>query len=264
MCYFYGCKSQAVITEVRSEQMTKEEKSVQDLEKEKLEIEIALLKKDLEKEKKEKLDRKSIGEIIRKNIALLLAIISVVGGLWGIILPINQYYKEKRKEMLPNINSDIINLVNKLNDTSEIVQEEATVMLSYYGLNAIPILLLRLEISTNEVESQHLIITINNIYKNDRSAVLNEIINSFKSEFYQYYQKTDMDEIPYFFRIYNYRELFLKLDLDRRGRNKVDDMIRLFEEELSQAANDEFVSFFSEDLNAICAEFEIDSVRMTN
>lgn len=185
--------------------MTDKEKSIPVLEKEKLEIEIKLLKQNLEKEKKEGLGTKNFGEIIRKNIALILAVISVLGGVFGIILPVNQYFEEKKKEMIPILNKEIISLVGKLNSNSETTRQEATVMLNYYGLDAIPVLLLRLERSMNETEVLRLILAIKNIHDHNDPGVLDEILYSFKVEFEKNYTIANSSEISYH-KINNYKD----------------------------------------------------------
>jgi hypothetical protein len=242
--------------------MAKANQNLEDLEKQKLEIEIEILKETLEKEKKSRDSKLNLGEIIRKNTAIILAIISVAGGLFGIILPVNQYFEEKRKEMLPVLNNEIISLVDKLNDPNEIVQEEATVMLTYYGLNAIPVLLLRLERSAIEAETNRLIQAINSIHDEGNPGVLDEIFSSFMVEFKRNYQKTDMDEIPYFYRIYNYKELLINMELSRKEIKKLQKLIDKFEVEIPKSKNTEFIDFLTTDMNEVCNHFSIDSLKL--
>lgn len=242
--------------------MAKTDQNIEDLEKQKLEIEIEILKQNLEKEKKSANSKPNLGEIIRKNTVVILALISVLGGFIGIILPVNQYFEAKRKEMLPVLNNEIISLVDKLNDSSEIVQEEATVMLTYYGLNAIPVLLLRLERSSIDAETRRLIQAINSIHEEGNPGVLEEIFSSFMVEFKRNYQKTIMDEIPYFYRIYNYKELLINMDLSRKEKKELQTFMNKFEEEIPKAKNAEFIESLSLDLNEVCNHFSIDSIHI--
>lgn len=241
--------------------MAKANQNLEDLEKQKLEIEIEILKENLEKERKSRNSKLSLGEVIRKNTAIILAIISVAGGFIGIIVPVNQYFEEKRKEMLPVLNNEIISLVDKLNDSSEIVQEDATVMLTYYGLNAIPVLLLRLERSEIEAETHRLIQAINSIHEEGNPGVLDEIFSSLMVEFKRNYQKTDMDEIPYYYRIYNYMELLKNMDLSRKEKKELQSFMNEFEEEIPKSKNADFIEYLSLDLNEVCNHFSIDSIR---
>ncbi len=243
--------------------MTDKEKSVPDLEKEKLEIEIKLLKQNLEKEKKESKGKKNIGEISRKNLTLLLAIISVVGGFIGIILPVNQYFTEKKKQMLPELNSDIIKLVGQLNSSNDTTQEDAAVMLTYYGRDAIPILLLKLERSTPP-ETERLIHTIKSIHEEEPLAVMNEIRDAFRAEVEKNYSEASIDDMSYETRIYNYIDLLMNLELSWRQKRKLKSLCADFEEGIPIAASDEFKETFVNDLNYLCNHFNIDSVKFDN
>ena len=177
-------------------------------------------------------------------------------------IPVNQYHKEKKKEMIPNLNSQIVNLVDNLNDTSEIVQEEATVMLTYYGLDAIPVLLLRLERSESQSETMRLIQAIKSIHKHNPTGVLDEIYSSFTEEFERNYKQTDMDEISYYNNIYNYIVLLTELDLSGRERRGLEDLMDEFTDKLPDCGSNEFCGYFIEDLNTVCNHFSIDSVKI--
>ena len=219
-----------------------------------------MLKQNLEKEKKAREGKKDIGEIIHKNIALLLAVISVAAGLFGVIIPVNDYFEAKKKEMIPTLNSEIIDLVDKLNDSVEREQEKAIVMLSYYGLDAVPMLLYRLEMA-GEGENVRLIQAINNAYDENPKGVMNAIMKAFAEEFEKNYRKNDIDEMGYYPKFDNYIKLLMKLEIGKNERQIIESQFREFEEKIPDAGSDDFKFIFTEDLNKICHQFKIDSIQ---
>jgi hypothetical protein len=243
--------------------MSEKEKSYQDLEKEKLEIEINFLNHNLEKDKNEFLRSKKPGEIIRKNISVLLAAISVVGAILGIILPLNNYFMERRKELLPKLNGEIIDLVKTLNDSSasEITQEDNTIMLTYYGMNAIPVLLSRLERSKNQAEANRLINAIKKIHEENSIGVTDKIFYSFKEQFNDDYTKPNIDDTDYSTNIYSYyQQLLTSLNLSKKEIRILNKLMRYFESEMPNHKNNKFIEYVTDDLNIICKSKSIDTI----
>lgn len=241
--------------------MTEPEKSVLDLEKEKLEIEIELLKQNLEKEKKE--GKKHIFEGIRKYTGLSLAIVSVIVALFGVILPVNDYFEKKKKEMIPTLNNEIIDLVNELSNENEREQEKATVMLSYYGLDAVPLLLFRLE-RADEAERDQLIQVIKNAHEDNPKGVLDVIISALSEEFEKNYKKYDPDEMSYEPKFDNYFVLLLNLDLSKKEKKILRTQLEDFENKIPDAISEDFQYMFTSDLNKLCNHFEMDSIQTIN
>ena len=240
--------------------MPEEEKTLQDLEKEKLKVEIELLKQNLKKDDEKKNRWEIIGNLIHKNIALLLAIISVIAAVIGVIIPVNDYFEAKKKEMIPTLNSEIIDLVDKLNDSVEREQEKATVMLSYYGLDAVPVLLYRLEMA-EESESERLIQAIKNAYDDNPEGVMTAILKAFSEEFEKNYKKRDLDEIGYYPKFDNYIRLLRKLELKKSEEKMIRAQFKEFEQKIPEAGSDDFKFIFTEDINKLCNTFDIDSIH---
>jgi len=244
--------------------MSEKEKSIQDLEKEKMEIEIDLLRLNLEKGKTEELRSIKPGEIIRKNISIFLAIISVVGGILGIVIPLNNFFKEKRQEQLPKLNKDIIELVKQLNgpSASEIDQEDNIIMLTYYGLNAIPILLQKLNRSQNQPETSRLINAIKNIHAEYPAGVVDKVYYSFKEHFNEDNKKNNIDETS---EIYTrYVELLINLNLDNREKKGLINLIKYVESEIPKSGDPRFKSYLEIELKPLFSKFSIDSIDIKN
>ena len=239
------------------------EKTIQDLKKEKLEFEIRLLEQNYNKEEKEQSSSSNRWENIRKYSTLILVFVSVLGGFIGVIGPVNQYFTEKRKQMLPELNGDIINLVADLNSSNDTIREDANVMLTYYGMDAIPILLLYLERSSSP-EKERLIQTIKSIHKEESLAVMNKIIDAFEAVVEKNYKEENIDDMSYDKRIFNYIELIMNLELSWRQKRKLKHLIADFEAGIPNAVNDEFKETFVNDLNYLCNHFEIDSVKISS
>lgn len=237
--------------------------SNQDLERRKLELEIEILKENLEKQRKANKQKKNIGEIVRKNTALILAIVSVFGGFVGIILPLNKYFEEQKKAMLPTLNDEIIMLVDKLNDSaSDYKHEEATVLLNYYGLDAIPVLLLRLKRSNNEEETKRLIQTIKNIQEDNRPQVVNEIVKAFRIEFSQKTEIAEIDEIYYYPSIYNFIRLLKDLDLSRKDKGVLREFTLFVQKQLPLLACEKFQEYLLIDLNKLCEHHSLPKIHI--
>ena len=240
--------------------MTEKEKSVPDLEKEKLEIEIELLKQNLEKEKKA--SKKHIYEGIRKYTTLSLAIASVIVAFITIIFPVKDYFEEKKKALIPKLNNEIIDLVDSLYSTKEKVQEKATVMLTYYGLDAVPVLLLKLEQTKNKSERDRLIQAIKNAYHKSPEGVMNEIYSAMWEEFEKYYIKYTPDEMHYIPKFYNYFKLLKDLDLSKGEKKDLKEQMEKFEEKIPGASSIKFRKKFLGDMNKLCRHYDMDTCKL--
>ncbi|MEJ2595018.1 MAG: hypothetical protein P8100_07810, partial [bacterium] len=185
---------------------------------------------------------------------------SVIAAVIGVIIPVNNYFEAKKKEMIPTLNSEIIDLVDKLNDSVEREQEKAIVMLSYYGLDAVPMLLYRLEM-VGESESERLIQAIKNAYEDNPEGVMTAILKAFSEEFEKNYKKRDLDEIGYYPKFDNYIRLLRKLDLQKSEEKMIRNQFEEFEEKIPEAGSDDFKFIFTEDINKLCATFDMDSIH---
>ena len=231
--------------------MTEKEKSVPELEKEKLEIEIELLKQNLEKEKKE--SKKHFYEGIRKYTALSLTIASIIVAFVSIIFPVKDYFEEKKKALIPKLNSEIIDLVDSLYSTNEKVQEKATVMLTYYKLDAVPVLLLKLEQTINKSERDRLIQAIKNAHRDSPEGVMNEIYSAMWEEFNKNYLKYSPDEMHYVPKFSNYFKLLKDLELSKKEKKELKNQMEKFAEKIPDAESIKFKKKFLGDLNKLCS-----------
>lgn len=112
----------------------------------KLELEIETLEKQLEEEKKTSLEL--FNEWIKRWSVTILTFTSIIGGVWGLIIPIKNYYDEQSRKLKYELNGQMVRFVDQLNNDS--LQDQAIMMLQYYEMNAFDILAFRLERATNQ------------------------------------------------------------------------------------------------------------------
>jgi len=136
----------------------------EELEEQKLQAEIDLLRLQLEIEKgkkdKEEKNKESKIEAAEKRIKnwlpLILTIVAIGAGLWGLFEPISNFVRERQRAYEVDWNEKMIGFVNDLSSEDQSKVNTAIMMLSAYELDALPFLLFKLEetryTSTTEVD----------------------------------------------------------------------------------------------------------------
>ena len=156
----------------------------------KMELEVQSIKNRLEKEKME-MKPSWISVIFNqstKSISFIVAIVSMLAGVWGLVIPARQFFKDKQQEKQYELSATMVDLADQLKSESAEEQRRAVLLLSYYDLNSMPILLYQLENFDNKIEAtmvDHVIKTISIIYMRNQSQVTSEIIYYFSNLFKQ-------------------------------------------------------------------------------
>lgn len=112
----------------------------EELEKDKLAAEIAELEQKVQfAAKKEKWSG------FKTFTTLTLTFLSIGAGLITLIINSTQFIEQRQKIQRVELSKNMIELVNQLNEDDVYKQENAAILLSYYYLDAVPILLKNLE-----------------------------------------------------------------------------------------------------------------------
>ncbi len=217
-----------------SEQRNLDKVSIQDLEKEKLQAEIDILKGQLAKEFPEEKE-KSPGWFEKISVhakgwsALLLGAVTLFSAIWGVFVPLSQYLDEQKKALEFALNENMIGFVEDLNDSVPAIANRGVMMLSYYEMNSVPILLFFLETSENNQEEfrEKIIETIALIYSGDRGTkivdgVALRIMNSFNQIVEEHTFQDGQINNNRRVAILNYLELIEGLKLRSHDRNQVE------------------------------------------
>jgi hypothetical protein len=165
-------------------------KSLEEIQKEKIQAEINLINARIRKVYPESRPMSRFGkaaEFFRKWYAVILALIAVFGGFWGIFAPVKSYFSERNKAVQYELNSNMIDAMGKLDSADMNVQGNAIMILSYYDLNAIPIFLDKL-VKTSPEETylqQKYIEAIKLIYKRKRADIVDKILSKMDYSFQQ-------------------------------------------------------------------------------
>lgn len=203
-------------------------KSLEELQQEKLVAEINLINAKIKKEYPESkpLSRFARVSLVFKNwYAIILAVIAVGGGFWGIFAPVKSYFNERNKAVQYELNENMIKAMEKLDLEEGINRDNAIMILSYYDLNAIPIFLDKL-VSTDFEEERNLnlqqkyIEAINLIYKRNRTDIVNKII--IKMEYHL--NEISVDDPGHIYALINLSVLVENLNMVRQDRIKVKDL----------------------------------------
>ncbi|WP_436516328.1 hypothetical protein [Ekhidna sp. To15] len=182
-----------------------------------LESENELLRLEIESKSKRPSKTDRFTGFFKKWAGVIVTFFSLIGGLWGVFLPIKSYYEEKSKQLQYELNGSMISIVEGLYDKDPIKKNGAVVLLSYYEENALPILLHNLETS-DETENE-VITTVSKIYKRKSATVFNELTSVFGEFFRKEFQD---DDLKIQMRgLLNYSRLFSKLDLNEAHRNEL-------------------------------------------
>jgi hypothetical protein len=140
----------------------------EELEKNKLAAEIAELSQKVEFEAK-----KARWSGLRTFTTFTLTFISIAAGLITLIINSSTFLAQRQKMQNVELSQNMINLVDKLNADDTYKQENAAILLSYYNLDAIPILLKNLE----RVENPEATIYSLELIKENEGVRSNEVID---------------------------------------------------------------------------------------
>lgn len=199
--------------------------NLEDLQKEKLQAEINLIKARIKKEYPEakspgRLDK--IASFFKKWNAVILAMIAVGGGFWGVFSPVKKYFDEQSKSVQFTLNENMISAMDSLNSKNTSEAENAILILSYYEMNAIPVLLFNLE-RTN-LENSELISnyyeTINLIYKRKRSGIVDRVVVKLEENFNSLFEGENIDAKKYY-ALQNLSGLLNNLNLNWFDKKRV-------------------------------------------
>ncbi|MCV9386745.1 hypothetical protein [Reichenbachiella ulvae] len=165
-----------------------------DLQEEKAKLEIEKLKVELElleaqkPEKEPQAPKRSIAVWAQNSSKVILTLVSVIGGIWGLVIPINELVQQRQQEMEFRLDGVVLKAMGQLSTGDESEKNQAILTLNYYGKDAIPILLFSLEEEGRKGGDPEfveiLIQTIADIYYNLeesklRERVLNRILKGF-------------------------------------------------------------------------------------
>ena len=173
-----------------SEEPKLDKKSIQDLEKEKLQAEINILKAKLKSEypvnEPEGYFNRVAG-FAQKWSAFILGSVTLISAIWGVFVPLSEYLDARRNALEYNLNENMIRFVKGLNSYDTDTAKQSVMMLSYYETNSIPILLYYFENSEIDYDVDlraKIIETISMIYDgNKNKKIIEEIIRGINISF---------------------------------------------------------------------------------
>ena len=105
-----------------SEDKNLDSKSIQDLEKEKLQAEIDILNARLEKEYPDETPPSrfdKLASFAQKWSAFILGAVTLFSAVFGVFVPLGEYLDERRKALEYELNENMIGFVEDLNSDSE-------------------------------------------------------------------------------------------------------------------------------------------------
>ena len=239
------------------------DKTLEQLEKEKIQAEINILEARLIKEFPEdkpagRMDR--LAEFASKWSTFILRSITLVSAIFGIFVPLSDYLAQQQKALEYELNENMIGFINDLNTDS--LANRGVVMLSYYEVNSIPILLFYLETSGNEaIEFRaKLIETIGLIYADSRNREILDLIagrlqNTFNHIKDDYTSKTEINPNRRLAML-NYLELVDEMKLVDRDHVKIKNLYTQLHEDICQTEgfSDNIFAIYS----TICFYLDVD------
>lgn len=156
-------------------------KSLEQLQKEKLQGEIDILHARLAAEYPEEkapgfFDK--LADFASKWSAFILGSITLISAIFGVFVPLSEYLDASRRALSYDLNENMIGFVNDLSSDSSELANRSIMMLSYYEMNSVPILLFYLEGSGNLQKPfrTKIIETIDLIYSKSRGDEIPELI----------------------------------------------------------------------------------------
>ena len=203
-------------------------KSIQELEKEKLQEEINLLRARIINEFPEDKTQSAwdqLSDFFRKWYSFILALFAVFGGFWGIFYPVKTYFNEQQKAVQYTINGDMITALEGLESEGPAAKENAIIILSYYDLNAIPILLNKYIESDYDDKNlqQDYIEAISLIYNRKQNEVMDRIIIKIRKNYNLLEKNTDLLRL---YPLLHLHDLILNLDIVSPDEKKVIDFYK--------------------------------------
>jgi len=203
----------------------------------KMQADIDLLKSQISKQQSEA--KPSLVSMLfdrtNKTIPVLLAATSLLAAIWGLILPVKNYFNERQKQLRYELSREMLDLAHDLrNDSVLTTRQDAVLLLSYYDLNSMPILLYQLENFSNSAQRkmvEHVIKSISLIYMRNEKEVTSEIINYFTSLFKQT-NTVDRWDAGKYNSLLNYGELVTKMSFRDRDRKRIAQMIQAMQSEI--------------------------------
>jgi len=239
------------------------DKSLEQLEKEKLQAEINILNARLQKEFPEGKPPgmwDKLAAFAQKWSAFILGTVTLFSAVFGLIVPLSEYLDGQRRALEYDLNENMIGFVNDLNTDS--LANRGVVMLSYYEVNSIPILLFYLETSENDQEEfrARLIETINLIYINNRNQDIYEMIankiNILFAQIKDEYASPEGINPKRRLGLLNYLELIDGMKLSSSDRVKVKEQYTRMRTEICQTEGfaDDIFAIYS----TICFYLEVD------
>lgn len=162
-----------------------------------------LLKKQLEPDRNSGWFDRTINEPLKKYSTLLLTVLSIVGGIWGVYLPIKTFLHEQQMSTQYNLNRDIIELIQELDSAKE--SDKTISILTYYERDAVPLLIYELG-RRKEAQKQPIVNALKTIInltrENDasylakffgekgvRSMIIDQLLGQTRYHFQRYYRK---------------------------------------------------------------------------
>lgn len=216
------------------------EKSLEDLQKDKLVSEIKLLEARLKSDfpatiKKRKAD--IVADFIKKWAAVILATATVISAILAIFFPLSSYLTEKKKALEYELNENMIEFVNDLNNDS--LADRGVMMLSYYEANSIPILLFHLENCENDQKDfkNRIIVTLTKIYINNKKTdLVGKVMTNIDIIFDQIKFENEDGELAINPRkqraIHNYLDLLILTDVRRHDEKQVNTRLKKLKDEI--------------------------------
>jgi len=211
----------------------------EELELLKMEAELEVLRNQLSKQKSEvkPSDLTRFFNNSNKSIAVLIALTTLLAGIWGLIVPVRNYFNLRQQQMHYNLSKDMIDLSYDLKYDS--TRQEAVLLLSYYDLNAMPILLYQLEY-TSRFSSMSMvddvIKSISLIYLRNQKEVTSEIIYYFTNLFKQAKPLKTLDQRKYN-GLLNFGDLINKITFQQRDKERLDLMVESLLAEMNEDQN---------------------------
>ncbi|WP_421765503.1 hypothetical protein [Ekhidna sp.] len=193
----------------------------QSLANKKLEVEIQLLEEQLSEKRKPKSISKLeiINSWIKRWSVTILTLVSIIGGVWGLILPIKSYYDERSKALKYTLNSQMVQLVNGLKTEEEV--EESIMMLQYYEMNSLDILLFKLErAGSDTLLRNNISVAVNNIYKKNHPECIEPLASNALRHLRKSYVNKTIVESP-FRALMNYIYVINELECDGSDQKKL-------------------------------------------
>jgi hypothetical protein len=154
-------------------------KTIEQLENEKLQAEIDILHARLAKEFPEEKRQRwydKLAEFARKWAAFVLGTVTLISAIFGVFVPLAEYLEERRNALKYALNENMIGFVDDMmsGDTEKV--NRGIMMLSYYEINSIPILLYSLSESESGATRQKIIENIHWIHFDNKNNGIVEMI----------------------------------------------------------------------------------------